>query len=545
MGIPSYFRKIINDFPEVIKSNVDNQPSNLFLDFNCCIHGCSNELKKNTYENHEDFEKDLIKSVLEYIDKIFDFVKPKELFYISIDGIPPRSKMIQQRNRRFMKDWRNEKLISALRKKKLNNEIDLIENEWNSSAISPGTKFMDKLSKQINNKLNSDNKYKYIKSILSDSHNEGEGEYKIYNYMTKNKITKDSIIYGLDADLIMLSLLNNTNIHLLREPLFLEMPNNEPFLYVSINKLKESIKLYYNEYFPIDKDNLINNYVFLSFLLGNDFVPHISFISIKNNSLEELLNFYKNISNNLNENILIVTENKKKNIYKINYNFLTELFHELSKIETDKLIDMSNNHFNKRPFIKKFDNQLDYFKNMLELYPQLNKNEDLIKVGHKNWKNNYYYYKFNTLSTKDIRDISLNYLETLEFTLDYYFHQEYHPTFYYRFNNSPLILDVYNYLLSLKIDNIEDTSQIKIDIPYNELYPNIKISIPLQLLMILPPSSIDLINKKYHKFMTDINQGVLHYYPDDFKVDTYLKDYLWLCNPILPDIDINLLNSKL
>jgi len=294
MGIPSYFRKVINDFPEVIKSNVDNQPSNLFLDFNCCIHGCSNELKKNTYENHEDFEKDLIKSVLEYIDKIFDFVKPKELFYISIDGIPPRSKMVQQRNRRFMKDWRNEKLISALRKRKLTNEIDLIKNEWNSSAISPGTKFMDELSKQINNKLNSDKKYKYIKSILSDSHNEGEGEYKIYNYMTKNKITKDSIIYGLDADLIMLSLLNNTNIHLLREPLFLEMPNNEPFLYVSINKLKESIKLYYNEYFPIDKDNLINNYVFLSFLLGNDFVPHISFISIKNNSLEELLNFYKN-----------------------------------------------------------------------------------------------------------------------------------------------------------------------------------------------------------------------------------------------------------
>ena len=63
--------------------------------------------------------------------------------------------------------------------------------------------------------------------------------------------------------------------------------------------------------------------------------------------------------------------------------------------------------------------------------------------------------------------------------------------------------------------------------------------------MILPPSSIGLINKKYQKLMTDIKEGVLHYYPKDFKVDTYLKDYLWLCNPILPDIDINLLNSKL
>ena len=184
MGIPSYFKRVINDFPEVIKTDLDNQTYNLFLDFNCCIHGCSNELKKNKeYESHIEFEEDLIKSVLEYIDLIFDFVNPKELFYISIDGIPPRSKMVQQRNRRFMKNWRNEKLLIPLRKKNLINEINAIQSEWDSSAISPGTKFMNQLSQAINNKLKKESKYKYIKSILSDSHEEGEGEYKIYNYI--------------------------------------------------------------------------------------------------------------------------------------------------------------------------------------------------------------------------------------------------------------------------------------------------------------------------------------------------------------------------
>jgi len=546
MGIPSYFKRVINDFPEVIKTELDNEIYNLFLDFNCCIHGCSNELKKNKkYKCYSEFEKDLIKSVLEYIDLIFDFVNPKELFYISIDGIPPRSKMVQQRNRRFMKNWRNEKLLIPLRKNNLINEINSIQREWDSSAISPGTKFMNELSKAINNKLKKEKKYKYIKSILSDSHEEGEGEYKIYKYMSKNKITKDTIIYGLDADLIMLSLLNETNIHLLREPLFLEVDDKEPFLYLSINKLKESIKLFYDNYFPVDKENLIKYYVFLSFLLGNDFIPHISFISIKNNSIEELLNFYKNISNELNENILII-ENKKKLHYKINYNFLIELFHRLSKIETEKLIYLTNKYYKKKPFIKKFNNQVDYFKNMLEMYPQLNKGNDVIEVGSNNWQKNYYYYKFNTIDTKDIRDISLNYLETLQFTLEYYFHQTYHHTFYYRYNNSPLLIDVYNYLLSLKLDNSNEDKNIKINIPFNELYPDIKITIPLQLLMILPPSSFYLLeNKEHFKLMTDINQGVLHYYPTNFKVDTHLKDYLWLCNPILPDIDIKLLNSKL
>ena len=45
--------------------------------------------------------------------------------------------------------------------------------------------------------------------------------------------------------------------------------------------------------------------------------------------------------------------------------------------------------------------------------------------------------------------------------------------------------------------------------------------------------------------MTNINKGVLHYYPHNFNVDTYLKKWLWLCNPKLPDIDTKLLNSKL
>tara|TARA_B110000259_G_scaffold97843_1_gene113051 strand:+ start:3916 stop:5559 length:1644 start_codon:yes stop_codon:yes gene_type:complete len=546
MGIPSYFKKVINDFPEVIKTNLDEPICNLFLDFNCCIHGCSNQLKKKkNYENHIEFEKKLIEYVLEYIDIIFDFVNPKELFFISIDGIPPRSKMVQQRSRRFMKNWRNEKLLIPLNKNNLMNEINEIQNEWDSSAISPGTNFMNKLSKAINNKLKKERKYKYIKSILSDSHEEGEGEYKIYNYMTKNKITKDSIIYGLDADLIMLSLLSETNIHLLREPLFLEVEKKQLFLYLSINKLKESIKIYYSDYFPIDKENLIKYYVFISFLLGNDFVPHISFISIKNNSIEELLNFYKNISTDLNENILII-ENKKKLNYKINYNFIINLFYKLSTIETERLIIVSNKYYMKKPFIKKYNNQLDYFKNMLELYPQLNKSHDIIEIGSNNWEKNYYYYKFNTIDTKDIQDISLNYLETLQFTLDYYFHQIYHPTFYFRYNNSPLLIDVYKYLLSLKLDNSNVCTDININIPYNEIYPKIKISIRLQLLMILPPSSFKLLeNKEDYKLMNDIKEGVLHYYPIDFKVDTYLKDYLWLCNPILPDIDIKLLNSKI
>ena len=66
MGIPYYFRKIVNDFPDIINSkntleDSDIKINNLFLDFNCCIHSCSNELKSTKiYNSNDEFEKDLL-----------------------------------------------------------------------------------------------------------------------------------------------------------------------------------------------------------------------------------------------------------------------------------------------------------------------------------------------------------------------------------------------------------------------------------------------------------------------------------------------------
>lgn len=583
MGIPYFFRKIVNEFPNIINVKTtlnDNDVTlhNLFLDFNCCIHGCSNELKGSDiiFNSNDEFEKALIERVLKYIDEIFDFVKPKELFYISIDGIPPRSKMVQQRNRRFMSSWKRDRLVEVLEKEKnprMHSDLNKIKNEWNSDSISPGTDFMNNLSKAIKKKVTTEQKYKFIKTILSDSQESGEGEYKIFKYMYDNKLDNhnhnniniNNVIYGLDADLIMLSLLTNTNIYLLREPMFLNLVDNSPFLFVSIEKFKENIKLFYNDYFPIDKEYLIKNYVFVCFLLGNDFIPHISYLNFKSDGLENLLIFYKKVSDEINENILYVTKNKKSIKYEINYDFLSKLFNHLSQIEDKELFECSEKYYNKKPYSQKCESQIEYYQNLLELFPLHNKPPNLIKLGTEGWRSRYYYHLFHTIDGKDIKNINHNYLESLEFTLDYYYHQKYHHTWYYRYNHSPTLLDLSNYLASLSllkdinIDNINDINDtevntipnpppenFKINIEYNELYPDIKITIPLQLLMILPPSSINLIkNEEHKKLMTDINNGVLYYYPNDFYIDTYLKNWLWLCHPKLPDIDITLLNSKL
>jgi 5'-3' exonuclease len=111
----------------------------------------------------------------------------------------------------------------------------------------------------------------------------------------RNNIDMSYVIYGLDADLIFLALSTNSDkIYLLREANEINKNESHEVLnYVSIKIMRTCIvdtiteSLYKEENdmincdeiklggFKLNPDNVVNDFIFMCYFLGNDFLPHI------------------------------------------------------------------------------------------------------------------------------------------------------------------------------------------------------------------------------------------------------------------------------
>ena len=242
MGVPSFFRWLLEKYPRVIQQVLEEHVKyndetnkrefpdssgpnpngiefdNLYLDMNGIIHPCSHP------ENgpQPSCEEEMIENVFEYSDHIFSMIRPRKVLYLAIDGVAPRAKMNQQRARRFRAAQERLEIEEARAKllkfyKKKGKILPPAKKpSWDHNVITPGTPFMDKLAKSISYwiavKLNSDPGWKNIKVILSDANVPGEGEHKIAQWIRRVRLlpgydaNTKHVLYGLDADLFMLGL---------------------------------------------------------------------------------------------------------------------------------------------------------------------------------------------------------------------------------------------------------------------------------------------------------------------------------------------------
>ena len=197
MGIPSYYRQLLQDVPElVIKQHPTDALSWLFMDYNGLIYHCLQRADVPPYseENREEWETAFLEIVVSSTLWMVRQVAPTVGVFLAMDGVVPMAKMRQQRLRRFTSVWLRKQEAEKGEKKTAH---------WDTNAITPGTVFMTRLRQRLERMIQEHG----FKWHLSSSDEPGEGEHKILSAWRTGAYQGSVAVYGLDADLIVLSLL--------------------------------------------------------------------------------------------------------------------------------------------------------------------------------------------------------------------------------------------------------------------------------------------------------------------------------------------------
>jgi len=527
MGIPSYFSFIVKNHTDIIRKlcNLNKNVDNFYLDSNSIIYDCLRALEKEYKGNNEKFETILLENVCKKIDEYILTIKPQKIVFIAFDGVAPVAKLEQQRTRRY-KSY----LLSFLK-----NKFEKQKKIWDKTAITPGTKFMKNLGNCICSYYkNQEKKYGITEFIVSTSDVPGEGEHKIFQYIRDNKGAHSrelSIIYGLDADLIMLALNHlhiSKHIYLYREtPEFIKSLNrdlepNAPY-FLNIPKLAQTIREDMNGYSTISKkqeSNRLFDYILLCFFLGNDFMPHFPSVNIRTGGIHILLAAYKNLFGKTNKNL---TDGNK-----IYWGNIKKLVEYLAESEHRNLKDQYNI---RKKWEKRYypSTTVDEMMVKLDNMPTKERSiEKLIDPDSEGWEKRYYKALFNIDINKHWKKkICMNYLEGLEWTMKYYTSGCVDWRWSYKYHYPPLWKDLVNYIPSWETDMIEKNSHKAI-------------ASKVQLAYVLPQPSLILLPEKFHDNLLD---KMKECYPMDCKIYWAFCKYFWEGHPDLPSIDINELEN--
>ncbi|GFP58182.1 5'-3' exoribonuclease 2 [Trichoderma asperellum] len=377
MGIPAAFRWLSNKYPKIISPVIEQTPivtedgitipvdttqpnpngeelDNLYLDMNGIVHPCSHPEDRPAPAD----EEEMMLEVFKYTDRVVNMVRPRKILMIAVDGVAPRAKMNQQRSRRFRsaqeakeKEEDKQALIELLKRQNggtfaAADSETVVKKAFDSNSITPGTPFMDILALSLRYwcqyKLNTDPAWAKLKIIISDATVPGEGEHKIMNFIRSQRTSPNydpntrHVIYGLDADLIMLGLATHEpHFRVLREDVFfqegknracklcgqkgheahncrgnakpsddatdeksksLQSPVQKPFIWLHVSVLREYLaaELAVPDLpFRFDLERAIDDWIFMCCFVGNDFLPHLPALEIREHGIDTLTTIWK------------------------------------------------------------------------------------------------------------------------------------------------------------------------------------------------------------------------------------------------------------
>ena len=568
MGVPSLFAWWVEHYlKSILFGKLPTKGRKvLYFDFNGLIHPAvrADELELSQ----------MLTSVTDYLMKVCNAVKMDEI-YIAIDGVAPAAKLRQQQDRRY----KSAKEAKVMRDISVKHGQPVRSDDVDFNMISPGTKFMMDLQIHLDSfitqKCLPGGVWQNIKVSLNGANNPGEGEHKIMEEIRSRKhlgLNEQILIYGLDADLIFLTLINAPHAYLVRENI--QFKNREktdfldvekfPFLYLDISSLKKIIINTINPRTHIDKliamgfkndiidandidtlcmnyewfhDNeaehqrLLIDYAYICFFLGNDFLPHLPSLKISNGSLNELLIIYKKVSWMV-KGFLVTPDGKN-----VNSRFLTEFLAELAFIEDDLMQQLSEKRYrdikyfmHKQKSLPVMQAEIDRFRYIEDRY------DDQVRGGTPGWNTRYYlhyhklHYRHPKDFTKNVDKMCAEYLKGTLWVLNYYQGHAFSWSWLYPYFAAPTAADLANYQPRSGQMNAPEVGDSAVT-PF------------VQLMSVLPPDSSRLVPLCLGHYMTSRNSPVHYMYPVNITMQLLGHKWYHECKAQLPYINRDILTD--
>ena len=549
MGIPSYYRKLTRSCPRLIQSSYPASMNGgkriqwFFMDYNCLIYHCLHRPDAPVYPLEAETDESVkqtwttlfIESVLDYTIHVIHQVMPEKGVYIAIDGVVPMAKMRQQRLRRFKSSWMASMGMS--RDGKRGGDGDEKETaRWNTNAITPGTEFMDQLHTALLRRIQQEGKS--ATWTISSCREPGEGEHKIMTQWRRGIYQGPIAVYGLDADLIVLSLLGIERCNL-QDPVWLfreamergsiqyDMFGQESYEWFSIRELRQWLVKPYLGHTDQER-SFILHYTFMMSFLGNDFLPSSLSYKMRDDGHSLLLDHLHDFFSR--GQFLVDTT---QDTLPIQFPVLLSFFQILALQEPKRIFDAilkkqeqarwSESAIGMRE-VGHDDWPLFVLEESILLFTpsSLSSSSSSVSSLHSQWKHRYLTHFFHGFSdhSSSYSTICYHYLYGVQWIWAYYLGKMDQVCFewYYPYSLPPLwewlgqatSLPPFEGTVRVKPSDIQPTEQLALVLPLDSWY-------------LLPPCP-----------QRELPYRAPHLFPSSFSFDSVGKRFFWECESMIP-----------
>jgi 5'-3' exonuclease len=484
--------------------------------------------KKPIQYTSDEYVQKIYEGVMEVVDTYVQCNQPKYSIYFVIDGVAGMSKQTQQRQRRYRYNQPE------------------VEGEFSSVRITPGTEFLFNFSKvfkeHIKEKMRTD--WKHLNVYFNDARVVGEGEHKLIEYIRSLPSNLSISIISPDADLFMLTMgLRRSDIYVFKKlkdyekkdemkdkeysitdldvlknyiieesGILPEIDKTSTLEETKEQKSKSLLDVYKENKDAVDdlEDNklrAIEDFILFMMIVGNDFLPHIPHIEIKDIA-KDLIEYYKNT---VKECGFITKRNKENTDIILNHKAFKHIFKELSQDSREYY------RVRKDARISKIDNP----------YVLLDRNKFLTdqrtEINLEKYKKDYYTVKLNlgvnfeftdngeqqmTIDNqryeKELKQLVHEYIRGMVFVIRYYLFKIPTYNWFYPYHYSPFTHDVWKYFpddLDFKFDYAPPLTSFE------------------QLLCVLPPAKSTLLPEPLRGLMTAEDSPIRDMYPSSWITD--------------------------